>query len=104
LLGGQSGFIRPEESLFLEGGTQMASMILNDAKEDENLSKIAKRLRMARKKVGITQDQLAGILGLNRAMIIDIEAGRVGVSNTDLVKMGKILRVSVERLISEIET
>jgi len=81
----------------------MARMVLNDAGETGISSKIGKRLRIARKKIGLTQDQLASILGMNRAMVIDMEAGRMRVSNSDLVKLGKILRVRANWLTSKIE-
>ena len=81
----------------------MAQMVLNDAGETGISSEIGKRLRIARKKIGLTQDQLAGILGMNRAMVIDMEAGRMRISNSDLVRLGKILRVKADWLTSKIE-
>ena len=71
----------------------MAQMALNDSKETIISGAIGKRLRIARKKIGLTQDQLAGILGMKREMVLDIEAGRIRVSNSDLVKLRKILHV-----------
>ncbi len=82
----------------------MAQMALNDAKETGISGKIGKRLRIARKKIGITQAQLAGILGMNRAMVIDMEAGRIRVSNSDIVKLGKILRVKANWLSPKIKS
>ena len=82
----------------------MAQMALNDAKETGISGKIGKRLRIAKKKIAITQAQLAGILGMNRAMVIDMEAGRIRVSNSDIVKLGKILRVRANWLSPKIKS
>lgn len=59
------------------------------------------RLRMAREQAGLSQGQVARMLGLHRPTISEIEAGRRKVSATELAELAKIYDVSVLWLIGE---
>ena len=66
-------------------------------KEDERLA-IAQRLRAAREQVGLSQGQVAIVMGLQRPSISEIEAGRRGVSAEELTKFSEIYNVSMSWL------
>ncbi|MES9995634.1 helix-turn-helix domain-containing protein [Desulfovibrio aminophilus] len=62
----------------------------------ENLRKeIANRLQAARKQAGLTQGQVAMLLGVQRPTISEIEAGRRRVSAEELADLSKIYGVSM---------
>jgi transcriptional regulator with XRE-family HTH domain len=62
---------------------------------------IAKRIRIAREQAGLSQGQVAKILGYNRPTITEIEAGRRRVSAEELIQLSKIFKVSVSWLTDE---
>ena len=57
---------------------------------------IAGRLRTAREAAGLTQGQVAKLLGLHRPTVSEIEAGRRRVSGEELVQFAEMYGVSVE--------
>lgn len=59
---------------------------------------IASRLATARKQAGLSQSQVAGMLGLHRPAISELEAGRRGVTAEELAKLAKIYGVGVSWL------
>lgn len=61
-----------------------------------NEEKIAKKIKALRKTRGLTQQQLADALGVQRATISNYEIGRREPSISDLEKIGKVLGVSLE--------
>jgi transcriptional regulator with XRE-family HTH domain len=61
---------------------------------------IAARLRLAREQAGLSQGQVAKILGLHRPAISEIEAGRRKVSAEELTECSKIYGVSLTWLAS----
>lgn len=65
--------------------------------ESERLS-IAQRLRAAREQVGLSQGQVAVMMGLQRPAISEIEAGRRGVAAEEITKLSDIYGVSVSWL------
>jgi transcriptional regulator with XRE-family HTH domain len=66
---------------------------------------IASRLALAREQAGLSQGQVAKILGLHRPSISEAEAGRRSVSAEELTKLAEIYGVSVSWLAcSETET
>ena len=69
-------------------------------KNDKKLT-IASRLTLARKHAGLSQGQVAKMMGLHRPSISEIEAGRRNVSSEELVKFAKIYSVSVSWLSAE---
>lgn len=63
---------------------------------EENVrSEIAGRLQAARKQAGLTQGQVAVLLGLKRPAVTEIEAGRRRVTAEELAKLSDIYGVSV---------
>ena len=71
--------------------------------DDTNL--VATRLRTTRRMAGLSQAQVAKILGLHRPSISEMEAGRRKVSVEELAKLAKIYAVDIEWLAgSEPET
>lgn len=53
------------------------------------------RLRMARELAGLSQGQVAKLLGLHRPSVSEMEAGRRKVSAEELAKLADIYRVSL---------
>ncbi len=62
---------------------------------------VGKRLRTAREKLGLTQDDVAGALGIPRTSIIAMEAGRRNVTALELRRLGRLYRRSVQWLLGE---
>lgn len=63
-------------------------------KNDPERMEIAKRLRAAREQCGLSQGQVADMMGMQRPSVSELEAGRRGVSAEELVKFAKIYAVS----------
>jgi len=61
---------------------------------------IASRLREAREAAGLSQGQVAKLLGHHRPTITEIEAGRRKVSGEELTQFASLYSVSVEWLTS----
>jgi len=59
---------------------------------------IAKRLRSAREQAGLSQGQVARLLGLHRPSVSESEAGRRNVTAEELVKLADLYGVSVSWL------
>lgn len=51
-------------------------------------------IRKRREKLGLTQDQLAGEIGLSRTSIVNIEAGRQGIAVHQFVDISESLAVA----------
>lgn len=66
-------------------------------KDGERLA-IAQRLRAAREQVGLSQGQVAVMMGLQRPSVSEVEAGRRGVSAEELTKFAEIYKVSMSWL------
>lgn len=64
---------------------------------------IAKVMREARKKAGLTQVQLADFAGLSAAFVSDIERGLIGVSIAALLQLADVLKVDGAELMRRIE-
>ena len=62
---------------------------------------IASRIALARKHSGLSQGQVAKMLGLHRPSVSEIEAGRRNVSSEELIKFAEIYSVSISWLASE---
>jgi transcriptional regulator with XRE-family HTH domain len=68
---------------------------------EEKRSIIAARLREARKMAGLSQAQVAKMLGLHRPSISEAEAGNRKVSADEITKLAEIYDVSVSWLLGE---
>jgi transcriptional regulator with XRE-family HTH domain len=64
-------------------------------------SQIAERLKEARKLAGLSQGQVAKILGLHRPSVSEMEAGNRRVSADELARLAEIYDVSVTWLLGE---
>ena len=62
---------------------------------------IANRLRLAREQAGLSQGQVAKLLGLNRPTVTEIEAGRRKVPAEELVLFSGIYDVTISWLLNE---
>lgn len=63
------------------------------------MAHIGKTIKSLREKSGITQEELAKILGVSRPAVTDIEQGRRRVSSEELVHLAKALRVSADQIL-----
>lgn len=63
--------------------------------------RFAKNLKTAREKAGITQKQVALMLGSNVPTISDYERGEVAPSFRNLARLSNILKVSIDSLIKQ---
>lgn len=59
------------------------------------MSNVAGRLRLAREQAGLSQGQVAKMLGVHRPTISEIEAGRRRVAAEELADFSRIYEVSV---------
>jgi len=64
---------------------------------------VASRLRQARGYAGLSQGQVAKLLGMHRPTISEIEAGRRHVSAEELAQFARVYDVSVSWLLDENE-
>lgn len=62
---------------------------------------IASRIRDARRLAGLSQGQVAKMLGLQRPSVTEIEAGNRAVAAEELAKLAEIFEVSVAWLLGE---
>lgn len=69
--------------------------------QDSKRAVIATRLREARKMAGLSQGQVARLLGMHRPTISEIEAGNRRVSAEELSKFAEMYDVTVSWLLAE---
>lgn len=60
------------------------------------VNKLAKAIRTHRKISGLTQNQLADFAGVGKTVIFDLEHGKLTVKLDTLLKVLKVLNVSLE--------
>jgi transcriptional regulator with XRE-family HTH domain len=68
------------------------------AREPVTKEAIAQRLRLAREQAGLSQGQVAKLLGLHRPSVTEAEAGRRRVTAEELVKLADLYGVSMSWL------
>ena len=73
---------------------------MND-REEERRALIADRIREARKSAGLSQGQVAKLMGLHRPSVSEIEAGNRRVSGEELAQLAELFDVSVAWLVGE---
>ena len=66
-----------------------------------NNKKIGERLRKLRKYMGLTQEQVANILGLGRDAIIRIEKGNRKIDLQELINFSKLYSISMDELTAQ---
>lgn len=62
---------------------------------------VGRRLRAARETLGLTQEDVAGALGIQRTSVIAMEAGKRNVSALELRRLARLYRRSVAWLLGE---
>lgn len=62
--------------------------------------RLARRLRAARLSRGLTQAEVAGVLGLHRPAVSEIEAGRRSVASEELYQLSRLFSVPLSDLLS----
>lgn len=66
-----------------------------------NYKKIGERLRKLRRYMGLTQEQVADILGLGRDAILRIEKGDRKIDLQELMNFSKLYNISMDELTAE---
>ena len=69
--------------------------------EPGDRNKLAEKLKTARTQAGLSQQEVANLLGLKRPAISEIEAGRRNVRAEELNRLADIYHVRAEWLLSE---
>ncbi len=67
-------------------------------KNSSETNPLASRLRLAREHAGLSQGQVAKLLGLHRPSVTEIEAGNRKVSAIELAEFAKTYQVSLDWL------
>ena len=67
--------------------------------ETKAMTSIGKNIRLLRGKAGLTQEDLARILGVPRPAITEIEKGRRRVSGEELVRLAKALEITTDQIL-----
>jgi transcriptional regulator with XRE-family HTH domain len=62
---------------------------------------VGQRLRTARETLGLTQDDVAGVMGIPRTSVIAMEAGKRNVTALELRRLARLYRRNVEWLLGE---
>ncbi|WP_396911348.1 helix-turn-helix transcriptional regulator [Mycolicibacterium sp.] len=62
---------------------------------------VGQRLRSARETLGLTQEDVAGALGIQRTSVIAMEAGKRNVSALELRRLARLYRRSVAWILGE---
>lgn len=62
---------------------------------------VGQRLRSARETLGLTQEDVAGALGIQRTSVIAIEAGKRNVTALEIRRLGRLYRRSVSWILGE---
>lgn len=72
--------------------------------QELNYKKIGERLRKLRKYMGLTQEQVADILGLGRDAILRIEKGDRKIDLQELIDFSKLYSISMDELTAKEHT
>lgn len=72
--------------------------MIDGASDATRRTVVATRLRMAREMAGLSQGQVAKLLGLHRPSVSEIEAGRRKVSADEITRLAEIYGVSLSWL------
>lgn len=66
-----------------------------------DISSLGQRLKEARKNCGLTQQQVADQLGIQRTAVVNIESGGRALSTLELTKLARLYGCSISELLSE---
>ena len=61
---------------------------------------VGKRVRELRNSIGITQEELADLVGLDRTYITSVECGKRNISIVNIEKLANALQVSLKEFFS----
>lgn len=61
---------------------------------------VGKRVRELRNNIGISQEELADLAGLDRTYITSVECGKRNISIVNIEKLAKALQVSLKEFFS----
>jgi transcriptional regulator with XRE-family HTH domain len=78
----------------------MARKLKNTLPTPFSSVQIGKRLATTRKSRGLTQSQLAELIGINQRLVSDYEIGRTHISAEMLARFCSVLRCSADSLVS----
>lgn len=73
---------------------------MTSSKKDEQRAEMSERLRLAREYVGLTQEDVAGALGISRPAVTKIESGARKVESTELRALASLYRRTMEYLLT----
>lgn len=79
-------------------------LIFSTFMQELNYKKIGERSRKLRKYMGLTQEQVADILGLGRDAILRIEKGNRKIDLQELIDFSKLYSISMDELTAEEHT
>jgi len=68
-----------------------------------DLSTLGKNIKRLRKSKGLSQEKLAELAGLHRTYVGGVERGERNISLLNLVRLARVLKVSVSDLVKGIE-
>ena len=68
---------------------------MNSTKKNVSRAAIASRLRIARERAGLSQNQVANIFGWHRPTVSEIEAGRRRVAAEEMVALAELYGVNI---------
>jgi transcriptional regulator with XRE-family HTH domain len=71
------------------------------ARQEDDVQALAQRLRESREYLGLSQETVAEHLGIPRASVSAMEAGKRKVSSIELRDLARLYRTSVEYLLGE---
>lgn len=74
---------------------------MRDSDDETRRALIARRIREARKLAGLSQGQVADLLGLHRPSVSEIEAGNRRVTADELARLADLFDVSVSWLLGQ---
>lgn len=73
---------------------------MTSVQKDDQRIEMAERLRLAREYVGLTQEEVAGALGISRPAVTKIESGDRKVESTELNVLSRLYRRTMEYLLT----
>jgi len=72
-----------------------------DGQQPSERQIVGQRLRTARETLGLTQDDVAGVMGMPRTSVIAMEAGKRNVTALELRRLARLYRRNVQWLLGE---
>ena len=70
-----------------------------DISKQELLKKFGLNVKFVRMKKGLTQEQLADLMGIHLTYIAKIETGKINMSLGKILEIAKILKIDINKLL-----